>query len=101
MTQPTKPTILLSDVHKLAQTVPRACCALPRCNALVRYDESMPLLPRARFSITARLTWTVTTAIISIPDTTWVPIRYPNAIYDEHEQRWVSDAEVAEVGFTA
>jgi hypothetical protein len=29
------------------------------------------------------------------------PIRYPNAIYDEDEQRWVSDAEVAEVGFTA
>jgi hypothetical protein len=29
------------------------------------------------------------------------PIRYPNAIYDEDEQRWISDAEVAEVGFTA
>ena len=29
------------------------------------------------------------------------PFRYPNAIYDEDEQRWVSDAEVAEVGFTA
>ena len=30
-----------------------------------------------------------------------MPIRYPNAIYDETEQRWISDAEVAEVGFTA
>jgi PIN domain nuclease of toxin-antitoxin system len=28
-------------------------------------------------------------------------IRYPNAIFDEDEQRWVSDAEVAEVAFTA
>src|SRR3954452_1358758 len=55
----------------------------------------------ARFSVTARLTPTVTAAITSIPDTAWVPIRYPNAIYDEAEQRWVSDAEVAEVGFTA
>ena len=55
----------------------------------------------ARFSVTARLTPTVTAAITSIPDTAWVPIRYPNAIYDEAEQRWVSDAEVAEIGFTA
>lgn len=55
----------------------------------------------ARFSVTARLTATVVTAITSINDTAWVPIRYPNAIYDEDEQRWVSDAEVAEISFTA
>ncbi|MFR9804107.1 hypothetical protein ACL02T_17690 [Pseudonocardia sp. RS010] len=33
-----------------------------------------------------------------------MPIRYPNAIFDEAEQRWVSDgqvAEVAEIPFTA
>ena len=55
----------------------------------------------ARFSVTARLTPTVTAAITTIPESAWVPIRYPNAIYDEQAQRWVSDAEVAEVGFTA
>src|SRR3954451_24978625 len=55
----------------------------------------------ARFSITARLTPTVVTAITGIDEQAWVPIRYPNAIYDEDEQRWVSDAEVAEVPFTA
>lgn len=55
----------------------------------------------ARFSVTARLTPTVVAAIASIDEQAWVPIRYPNAIYDEQEQRWVSDAEVAEVGFTA
>ena len=55
----------------------------------------------ARFSITARLTPTVTTAITSIDEQAWTPIRYPNAIYDQDEQRWISDAEVAEVGFTA
>ena len=27
--------------------------------------------------------------------------KYPHAIYDEQEGRWVSDAEVAEIGFTA
>jgi hypothetical protein len=55
----------------------------------------------ARFSVTARLTPTVIKAITSIDDHAWTPIRYPNAIYDEDEQRWVSDAEVAEIGFTA
>jgi hypothetical protein len=55
----------------------------------------------ARFSVTARLTPTVGAAIASIDAHAWVPIRYPNAIYDEQQQRWVSDAEVAEVGFTA
>jgi len=55
----------------------------------------------ARFSLTARLTPTVIRAITSIPDNAWTPIRYPNAIYDEDEQRWISDAEVAEVEFTA
>jgi hypothetical protein len=28
------------------------------------------------------------------------PIRYRNAIFDQAEQRWISDAEVAEIGFT-
>jgi hypothetical protein len=55
----------------------------------------------ARFSVTARLTPTVVKAITSIDDRTWTPIRYPNAIYDEAERRWVSDAEVAEISFTA
>jgi hypothetical protein len=55
----------------------------------------------ARFSVTARLTPTVVRAITSIDEQAWTPIRYPNAIYDEDEQRWISDAEVAEVGFTA
>ena len=52
----------------------------------------------ARFSVTARLTPTVVKAITSIDEQAWTPIRYPNAIYDEDEQRWISDAEVAEIG---
>jgi hypothetical protein len=55
----------------------------------------------ARFSVTARQTPTVIRAITTIPETAWIPIRYPNAIFDEDEQRWVSDAEVAEIEFTA
>jgi Transposase DDE domain group 1 len=55
----------------------------------------------ARFSVTARLTPTVVKAITGIDEQSWTPIRYTNAVFDEDEQRWVSDAEVAETTFTA
>jgi hypothetical protein len=55
----------------------------------------------AHFSVTARMTRAVTRAIATIDETAWTPIRYPNAVWDDEEQRWVSDAEVAEVAFTA
>ena len=55
----------------------------------------------ARFSVTARMNPTVVKAISGIEESAWVPIHYPNAIWDEDEQRLVSDAEVAEVPFTA
>jgi len=43
----------------------------------------------------------VTRAITTISRDAWVDIKYPNAIWDEDDQRWVSDAQVAEVPFTA
>jgi hypothetical protein len=55
----------------------------------------------AKFSITARMNAAVLKAISSIPEDGWTPIRYPNAIWDEDEQRLISDAEVAEITFTA
>ena len=55
----------------------------------------------ARFSITARMDPAVTRAITQIPDDAWVGITYPHAIWDEDEHRWVSDAQVAEIAFTA
>jgi len=55
----------------------------------------------ARFSITARMNPTVVKAISGISESAWIPIHYPNAIWDEDEQRLVSDAEVAEVPFMA
>jgi len=54
----------------------------------------------ARFSVTAKMTATVKTAIAGIEESAWTPIHYPHAIFDEDQQRWISDAEVAEVGFT-
>jgi hypothetical protein len=56
---------------------------------------------RVHFSITARKDNAVDAAIASIPDDAWTTIRYPGAVFDEQLQHWVSDAEVAEIGFTA
>ena len=53
------------------------------------------------FSITTRKDKAVTAAIAQIPDDAWTAIRYPKAVFDEQLGQWVSDAEVAEVPFTA
>ncbi len=55
----------------------------------------------ARFSVTARLNKSVVKAIASIDEQDWTPIRYRDAVFDEVEQRWISQAEVAEVEYTA
>ena len=56
---------------------------------------------RAWFSVTARMDPKVTAAIAGIDEAAWTTIQYPEAVWDEAEARWISDAEVAEVGFTA
>jgi hypothetical protein len=55
----------------------------------------------ARFSLTARMNPAVKKAIAAIADDAWTAIRYPQAIGDDEGQWWISDAEVAEVSFTA
>jgi hypothetical protein len=56
---------------------------------------------KVHFSVTARQDRAVTAAIAAISDDAWTPIRYPRAVYDEQLRQWISDAEVAEVPFTA
>jgi DDE family transposase len=56
---------------------------------------------RAWFSVTAKMLAPVRAAIAGIDEASWTPISYPHAVFDETEQRWVSDAEVAETSFTA
>jgi hypothetical protein len=55
----------------------------------------------AWFSVTARMNPQVKTAIASIDADAWRSIEYPNATFEEVEQRWISDAEVAEIDFVA
>ena len=74
-----------------------------RCDSAY-YGHAMVAAARrggARFSVTARMDPAVTRAITEIPANGWTPIKYAHAIFDEQENRWVSDAEVAEIGFTA
>src|SRR3546814_19161080 len=47
------------------------------------------------------MTPTVKAAIASIEKVAWSPSKYPHSIWEESECRWVSDAEVAEIDFTA
>ena len=93
----------------LAQAITTARAAGVTGRILARADSAYygwafvgtALRHQAWFSVTARMTPSVTAAIASIDPGEWTAIAYPNAVFDEVEQRWVSDAEVAEVPFTA
>jgi hypothetical protein len=56
---------------------------------------------QARFSLTMPITRALRKAIATIPAEAWIDIHYPNAIWDEHEQRWISDAQIAQLTYTA
>jgi len=56
---------------------------------------------KACFSITARLNPPVRKAIDTISADAWTTIKYTDAVWDEDGQRWISQAEVAEITFTA
>jgi len=56
---------------------------------------------KAWFSVTVRMNSSVRQAIREIPEKAWTTIKYPNAIWEPQDQRWISEAEVAEIGFTA
>jgi hypothetical protein len=55
----------------------------------------------AFFSVTVQMNSHVKAAIASIAQDAWRPIQYPRAIWDDQLSCWVSDAQVAEVPYTA
>ncbi|MBR7839671.1 IS1380 family transposase [Actinospica durhamensis] len=55
----------------------------------------------ACYSITVANTKTIRAAISQIPETAWKPIKYRNAVWDQDEGRWISEAEIAEIPYTA
>jgi hypothetical protein len=55
----------------------------------------------ARFSLVLTKNPAVARAIAGIPEDAWTPVHYPGAVLDPDTGQLISDAEVAEVTFTA
>jgi hypothetical protein len=55
----------------------------------------------AYFSVTVRMDPKIRRAISSIDEGAWVAIKYPHAVFEEETGTWISDAEIAEVPYTA
>jgi hypothetical protein len=55
----------------------------------------------ARFSVTVSMDPKIAAAIAAIGEDAWTAIRYPRALWDDQLRAWVSDAQVAEVPYTA
>jgi hypothetical protein len=55
----------------------------------------------AFFSITVGNTRRIRTALSQIPEDAWTPIKYRDALWDQDEARWISEAEIAETTYTA
>ena len=56
---------------------------------------------KSEFSLVMIKNRAIQRAIAAIPDTAWTPVRYPGAVQDPDTGAWISDAEVAEVPYTA
>ena len=55
----------------------------------------------ARFSLVMTRNASIDRAIAAIGDDAWTPVSYPGAVRDPDTGAWISDAEVAEIGYTA
>jgi hypothetical protein len=55
----------------------------------------------AAVSVTVRMDKAVKKTIATIPQDAWTTIEYTDAVFDEVSGKWISRAEVAEIGFTA
>jgi hypothetical protein len=55
----------------------------------------------ARFSLVMTRNPAIDRAINAIDETAWTPVSYPGAVRDPDTGAWISDAEVAEIAYTA
>ena len=103
----------VASAHGAPKLIADAVATARRCGAgelvTVRADSAYYQRPvvaavrtaGARFSITARTNPQITKAITGIDPDAWPAIKYPRAVFDAQAGGWISDAAVAEVGFTA
>jgi DDE family transposase len=66
-------------------------------HALVRAAQAA----NAQVSVTVRMDPAVKKAIAAVAEDAWRTIKYPDAIFDETTNRWISKAEVAEIPYIA
>ena len=55
----------------------------------------------AQFSLVVARNPAIDRALAAIEETAWTPVSYPGAVRDPDTGAWISDAEVAEIGYTA
>lgn len=55
----------------------------------------------AQFSLVVTRNPAIQRALDAIDETAWTPVSYPGAVRDPDTGAWISDAEVAEIGYTA
>jgi len=55
----------------------------------------------ARFSLVMTRNPAIERALAGIDETAWTPVSYPGAVRDPDTGTWISDAEVAEIAYTA
>ena len=93
----------------VAQAIATARAAGATGKILVRGDSAYGnravvracLRGKAEFSLVMTKNRAIARVITSIPETAWTPVRYPGAVQDPDTGAWISDAEVAEVTYTA
>ena len=80
---------LVADALATARRAARPGCVVVRADSAFYGHDVIAACRRAgaRFSITARHDPAVRTAIASIDEQAWTPIQYPNAVFDDDEQR--------------
>ena len=96
-------TLITETLNTLRRATPGAGLVIVRADSAYFNRDTIHAIIRggARFSVTVKMNPAITRAIAAIKDDAWQAIKYPNAIFDEDQKRWISDAEVAEIEFTA
>ena len=92
----TRALTLAKKVRPAAQIMGRADSAFCTCTFVHAFQDA-----GCWFSVTVPQWSSVIRAITMIEEDAWVGIHYPDAIFEEDTGEWISDAEVAEVPFTA
>jgi hypothetical protein len=89
----------VSTVSRLASERP----VLLRADSAFYGSDTLTTAVRAgaQVSVTVRQDARVKAAIARIAEDAWIPIAYREAVFDEVTGRWISRAEVAEIGFVA